>query len=196
MNRSEYLNQLRKYLKKLPKPDYENAMEYFTEYFEEVGEQRAMEELGTPKEAASDILDNLLNQNSKAGSGVEDSENDLVKKRTFLSYLSILLKESGFKGAVGIIFALLLIFLFFLVVTVVGSLGSLFLFWLGGRYFVYGITAVSHSLSGACMIAGMGVFGMGGGFLVFVGVVLLGRWILFQCTQMVQRFIIQGRNKK
>ncbi len=196
MNRSEYLNQLRKYLKKLPKPDYENAMEYFTEYFEEVGEQRAMEELGTPKEAASDILDNLLNQNPKAGSGVEDSGNNLVKKRTFLSYLSILLKESGFKGAVGILFALLLIFLFFLVVAVVGSLGSLFLFWLGGRYFVYGITAVSHSLSGACMIAGMGVFGMGGGFLVFVGVVLLGRWILFQCTQMVQRFIIQGRNKK
>ena len=44
MNQSEYLNQLRKYLKKLPKPDYENAMEYFTEYFEEVGEQRAMGE--------------------------------------------------------------------------------------------------------------------------------------------------------
>lgn len=67
MNREEYLNQLKKHLKKLPKSDYENAMEYFTEYFEEVGEQQAMEELGTPEEAAADIVNNLLSQNPKNG---------------------------------------------------------------------------------------------------------------------------------
>lgn len=193
MNQSEYLNQLRKYLKKLPKSDYENAMEYFTEYFEEVDEQRAMEELGTPKEAAADILDNLLNQNPE--NGVENSENHLVKKRTFFSYLSILLKESGFGGAAGILFVLLLLFLFFLAAAIVGILGSLSLFWLGGKYFLYGIMAVTHSLSGAYMMAGMGVFGIGGGLLVFMGVMLLGHFLLFRCTQMIQRFIIQGRNK-
>ena len=195
MNQSEYLNQLRKHLKKLPKSDYENAMEYFTEYFEEVDEQRAMEELGTPKEAAADILDNLLNQKPEYGKGVENSENHLVKKRTFFSYLSILLKESGFGGAAGILFALLLIFLFFLAAAIVGILGSLSLFWLGGKYFLYGIMALTHSLSGACMMAGMGVFGIGGGLLVFTGVMLLGRFLLFRCTQMIQRVIIQGRNK-
>lgn len=195
MNQSEYLNQLRKYLKKLPKPDYENAMEYFTEYFEEVGEQRAMGELGTPKEAASDILDNLLNQNFKSGNEVENSGNNLVKKRTFFSYLSILLKESGFGGAAGILLVLLMIFLFFLAVAIVGILGSLSLFWLGGKYFLYGIMAVPHSLSGACMMAGMGDFGIGGAFLVFMDVILLGRFLLFRCTQMIQRAIIQGRNK-
>jgi len=193
LNQSEYLNQLRKYLKKLPKSDYENAMEYFTEYFEEVDEQRAMEELGTPKEAAADILDNLLNQNPE--NGVENSENHLVKKRTFFSYLSILLKESGFGGAAGILFVLLLLFLFFLAAAIVGILGSLSLFWLGGKYFLYGIMAVTHSLSGAYMMAGMGVFGIGGGLLVFMGVMLLGHFLLFRCTQMIQRFIIQGRNK-
>lgn len=62
MNQTEYLNQLNRYLKKLPKSDYENAMDYFTEYFEEAGEQRAIAELGTPKEAAAEILYNLLNQ--------------------------------------------------------------------------------------------------------------------------------------
>lgn len=195
MNQSEYLNQLRKHLKKLPKSDYENAMEYFTEYFEEVDEQRAMEELGTPKEAAADILDNLLNQKPEYGKGVENSENHLVKKRTFFSYLSILLKESGFGGAAGILFALLLIFLFFLAAAIVGILGSLSLFWLGGKYFLYGIMVLTHSLSGACMMAGMGVFGIGGGLLVFTGVILLGRFLLFRCTQMIQRVIIQGRNK-
>ena len=35
MTRDEYLGQLSKYLKKLPKADYDDAMEYFTEYFSE-----------------------------------------------------------------------------------------------------------------------------------------------------------------
>ena len=37
MTRKEYMEQLRKYLKRLPKEDYENAIEYFSEYFDEAG---------------------------------------------------------------------------------------------------------------------------------------------------------------
>ena len=36
MTRTEYLAQLEKYLKKLPAKDYQEAMDYFTEYFNEV----------------------------------------------------------------------------------------------------------------------------------------------------------------
>ena len=62
MSKEEYLKQLQKYLKKLPKQDYEDAMEYFIEYFEETdeaGAQELMKELGTPKEAARDLISNL-----------------------------------------------------------------------------------------------------------------------------------------
>ena len=55
MTRTEYLAQLEKYLKKLPAKDYQEAMDYFTEYFDEVGpegEAAAIAELGNPKEAA------------------------------------------------------------------------------------------------------------------------------------------------
>ena len=48
MTSGEYLNQLQKYLKKLPQSDYEDAMEYFTEYFADAGpekEQAVIEEL-------------------------------------------------------------------------------------------------------------------------------------------------------
>ena len=51
MSKEEYLKQLQKYLKKLSSQDYEDAMEYFTEYFEETDEEGAkelMNELGTP----------------------------------------------------------------------------------------------------------------------------------------------------
>lgn len=65
MTKQAYLDQLRKYLKKLPAADYADAMEYFTEYFEEADEEQAqqlMRELGTPKEAARDLIQNLLDK--------------------------------------------------------------------------------------------------------------------------------------
>ena len=65
LSKTEYLQQLEKYLKKLPKEDFEDAMEYFTEYFEDAddeGAQALMEELGTPKEAARDLMMNLLDR--------------------------------------------------------------------------------------------------------------------------------------
>ena len=50
MTSGEYLKQLEKYLRKLPQSDYEDAMEYFTEYFADAGpenEQAVIKELGT-----------------------------------------------------------------------------------------------------------------------------------------------------
>ena len=65
MTRNEYMEQLKKYLKRLPKEDYDNAIEYFSEYFDEAGaenEQQVMKELGQPKEAARELLLNLLQE--------------------------------------------------------------------------------------------------------------------------------------
>ena len=78
MSKEEYLKQLQKYLKKHPKQDYEDAMEYFIEYFEETdeaGAQELMKELGTPKEAARDLISNLLDKKIEEQEpvfGVED----------------------------------------------------------------------------------------------------------------------------
>lgn len=68
LTKEEYLAQLKKYLKRLPKEDYNNAMDYFTEYFEDAGpegEAALIQELGTPKEAAYEILDNLITEKRK-----------------------------------------------------------------------------------------------------------------------------------
>ena len=59
MSKEEYLNQLHKYLRKLPKQDYDDAMDYFEEYFQETdeaGAQKLIEEMGTPKEAARELM--------------------------------------------------------------------------------------------------------------------------------------------
>ena len=81
MTRTEYLAQLEKYLKKLPAKDYQEAMDYFTEYFDEVGpegEAAAIAELGNPKEAAHEIIINLLDkkieEDSQEASSVKNSK--------------------------------------------------------------------------------------------------------------------------
>ena len=44
MTKAEYLKQLEKHLKKLPPEDYENAMEYFREYFDEIIEDEDLDD--------------------------------------------------------------------------------------------------------------------------------------------------------
>ena len=39
MTREEYMTKLQKYLRKLPKQDYEDAIEYFNEYFSDTDEE-------------------------------------------------------------------------------------------------------------------------------------------------------------
>lgn len=59
MNRMEYMERLEKKLKRLPKEDYDKAISYFEEYFEEAGpenEAQAIEDLGAPEMAADQII--------------------------------------------------------------------------------------------------------------------------------------------
>ena len=63
MTRTEYLTQLELYLKKLPQADQIEAMDYFRELFDDAGvegEEELIASLGTPKEAAHEVLSNLL----------------------------------------------------------------------------------------------------------------------------------------
>lgn len=65
MTRTEYMEQLEKHLKKLPRKEYEEAINFFKEYFDEAGPEKEadiIEELGTPREAASDLINNILSR--------------------------------------------------------------------------------------------------------------------------------------
>ena len=49
MTSGEYLKQLEKYLRKLPQSDYEDAMEYFTEYFADAGPENEQAVIKEPE---------------------------------------------------------------------------------------------------------------------------------------------------
>lgn len=87
MTRTEYLAQLDKYLKKLPRHDYQEAMDYFVEYFDEAGpenESQVIAELGSPREAAHEIMVNLLDKI------IEEDEPKNTKNVIQIAILSIL----------------------------------------------------------------------------------------------------------
>lgn len=86
MTRNDYLAKLDKYLKKLPKDDYQEAMDYFREYFDEAGpenEEAVIAELGSPKDAAHDIISRLLDEKI-----VEDEKSP--KNKAVIIWIAIL----------------------------------------------------------------------------------------------------------
>ena len=173
MSREEYLNQLHKYLRKLPRQDYEDAMEYFTEYFQETDEEGAeelMKELGTPKEAARELMANLLNKK------IEDHQNYETDGQTRAEQ-----KGSG-KHVVWI--ALLLCVVLF----------TACLMLIGGKILIRGILAVPFSMSGFAMLTGSGLLAVGAGILGVLLCVYLCKWSSMLIAKLVRR--ITGRKRE
>lgn len=169
MNKTEYLNQLQKYLKRLPKEDYDNAMEYFTEYFEEVGEdgeQKAIEELGTPKEAAAELLGHLLNDEKTSSVG-------RVLRITCLAVLAAPLGLPLALAAVLLIVAGLLVAASVLLCMAAFSVSAIII---AVKVLIRGLIAFAVSAGGGMTLVGMALFLVGAGILLMLLAVYLYRW--------------------
>lgn len=186
MSKKEYLEQLRKYLRRLPKEDYDNAMDYFTEYLEEVGaegEQQAMEELGMPKKAAGEVLSQLLlekteeNQNTPSEMG--------AKKKTpigtilliaFLALFTVpiggMLTVALLMAAGTLLFAAGILLVSVLLVLICVSFAGILM---GGKLMLRGLIAISVSPSGSCIILGTGFLFLGLGILFLLLMISLIR---------------------
>ena len=175
LTKEEYLAQLKKYLKSLPNEDYNNAMDYFTEYFEDAGpegEAALIQELGTPKEAAYEILDNLITEKRK-------DPDTPIWKIIFLTFLSICAAPIG--GAL----ALTIIALALAGVLAIFSFGIAFAL-VGGKLFIRGIIAITASLSGASLISGAGLFSIGISILAILAVFCFCKWIVLVLAHFIQ----------
>ena len=143
LTKEEYLAQLKKYLKRLPKEDYNNAMDYFTEYFEDAGsegETSLMQELGTPKEAAYDILDNLISEKKK-------DPGTPVWKIILLTFLAICAAPLGGSLLIAVIAtALACVLVIIAGLLCIFALGAASVI-IGGKLFLRGAVAITASLS-------------------------------------------------
>lgn len=222
MNRETYLKELRKYLKRLPKDDYENAMEYFTEYFDDAGnDEEAIRELGSPREAASDLLAALLNQktgdaSSSTFSDASDARADGRRGRRFRagdpvpeakeksSPLSILLIACLAICAAPIAAPLALaafVLLMCGVVVVLCAVLCIFIFSvcfvIAGAYsLVQGFAVASASVPAFLIISGSSLLVIGLGVLLFVAGIFFCKWLVIRLAKLIQRMLEKRRVKK
>ena len=179
MKTDEYLRQLSKYLKKLPKADYDDAMEYFTEYFAETDENEAkklMDELGTPKEAACDIISNILEKkiDEKKQADSEKEQLDSDKKSVVGVVWIALLAIFALPVATPLLISSLIV-MFCVLLCVLLAVLCVFLFGVcaaiaGMAVIARAIVTVKLSISSAIMLSGLGLAAIGVGIII----VLLG----------------------
>lgn len=195
MTRTEYLAQLEKYLKKLPAKDYQEAMDYFTEYFDEVGpegETAAIAELGSPKEAAHEIiislLDKKMEEDSQEASSVKNS-----KQIVQIAILSILAAPLAIPL---LILALTLIFTFFLLVSVLAFVMAVFTFAmliLGASLIWDSLTlGMATSLPAFALSFGMSLLALGLAGLFYLSIGPILRFIKLSFVKLAQALARKG----
>ena len=191
MTRTEYLAQLDHYLKKLPAKDYQEAMDYFTEYFDEIGpegEAVAMVELGSPKEAAHEIIINLLDKKIEEDSSVKNS-----KQIVQIAILSILAAPLAIPL---LILALTLVFTFFLLISVFAFVMAVFafaMFAIGASLIWDSLTlGMTTSLPAFALSLGMSLLALGLAGLFYLSIGPILRFIKLSFVKLAQALARKG----
>ncbi|MDY5123205.1 MAG: DUF4097 family beta strand repeat-containing protein [Treponema sp.] len=82
MTREEYLNQLKNNLSSLTIDEQNEALQYYSDYFEDAdNDEKIMAEFGTPEELAKSIVEKMANGLSKVESETKNSEDKSSFKR-------------------------------------------------------------------------------------------------------------------
>ena len=177
MTKTEYLAKLTKYLRKLPQKDYEEVLEYFMEYFEEAGpenEAQVIAELGTPKEAAHEVITRLLDEKI-----IEDKSS--LRNKTTILWIAILAVLASPVALPILLFflAMLMTLLMIIFAVIVTALALTFALLISGVYTLF----TSFSLLSVSLASTM--FGVGLGLLMFGGALLL----LFASFEICKLFV-------
>lgn len=202
MSKEEYLNQLHKYLRKLPRQDYEDAMEYFTEYFQETDEEGAaelMKELGTPKEAARELMANLLDKKIEEHQNYETDGYTRAEKKgsgkhvIWIALLVLFAAPVGAPLLVALAAVVLSLVVCMLAILLCVVLFAACLIIIGGKIIVRGILAVPISMSGFAMLTGSGLLAMGAGILGVLLCIYLCKWSSMLIAKLVRRITNRKR---
>lgn len=174
MTRTEYLAQLERYLRKLPKEDYDEVMDYFTELFEDAGaegEAELMDNLGSPKEAAHEVMADLLDKKLS-----DDSQSNNRRQLILLVLLGLLAAPVGLPIVIFVVMFLLAI-LAGIVVAIAGLAAvTLGVLAIGATIIWDSLPLFGTSLPAFLLTFGGGLLAVGLAFLVFIGIFYVIRW--------------------
>ena len=192
MTRTEYIAKLTKYLRKLPQKDYEEALEYFMEYFEEAGpenEAQVIAELGTPKEAAHEVISRLLEEKI-----VEDKSS--LRNKTAILWIAILAVLASPVALPILLFFLAMIMTLLMIIfaVIVTALALTFALLISGIYtFFTSFSLLSVSLASTLFGGGLGLLMFGGALLLLLISFEICKLIVKLITLLIKWLIKKGR---
>ncbi|MGT2800177.1 DUF1700 domain-containing protein [Streptococcus marmotae] len=190
MTRNDYITQLQKYLKRLPAEDYQDAMEHFNEYFDEAGlenEAQVIAELGSPKQAAREILNQLYDKKTEMGTAT-------AKNTILIVILSILAAPLAFPLALTLLAlfltAIILVFSFLLVLASIWISAIA----LGIGFIFTAFQVLSIAWSSSLLFIGLGLAAITLGLLGTQMTIILGKKTVLALIHLMQEKIIR-RNR-
>ena len=192
MTKTEYIAKLTKYLRKLPPKDHEEAIEYFMEYFEEAGpenEARVIAELGTPKEAAHEVISRLLEEKI-----VEDKSS--LRNKTTILWIAILAVLASPVALPILLFFLAMIVTLLMIIfaVIVTALALTFALLISGVYtFFTSFSLLSVSLASTLFGGGLGLLMFGGALLLLLISFEICKLIVKLIALLIKWLIKKGR---
>ena len=191
MTRTEYLTQLELYLKKLPQADRIEAMDYFKELFDDAGpegEEELIASLGSPKEAAHDILTTLLDKKIN-----EENSNKNNRQVLQIAILALLAAPIGIPVGIGLLMAIIGIFiaavsvlLTFFAISAAGLI-------LGGVLLFESFYVLAESTSAFTLIFGGGLLAIGASSLVLLATSYVTRFFGILILRLIQWILNRGK---
>lgn len=194
MNKERYMNALKKRLRRLPKEEYNRAIEYFEEYFAEAGterEQQAIWDLGTPEEAADQIIWELAVKNTQEP--IRDVKKGM--RAVWVGILAVFAAPVALPVLILAIGLVLILFLAALLVLIILIACGVAVVVSGPIYILGGFSVLTQSIPAALVCFGQGLVGIGLGLLIVWGMYLLIRMVLNWVVNLFGAMVKKGGGK-
>ena len=191
MTRTEYLNQLEAYLMKLPQSDRIEAMDYFKELFDDAGpegKEELIASLGSPKEAAHDILTTLLD---KKINEEKSHQNDRHILR--IALLALLAAPIGIPVGIAILMAIIGIFIAAVSILIAFFAVSVAGLILGGVLLFESFYVLAESTPAFVLIFGGGLLAIGASSLVLLATSYVARFFGLLVLRLIQWILNRGK---
>jgi len=194
MNRHEFIEELKKKLRKLPFDEIKEAIEYYEGYFDDAGEeneQAVLDELGTPSAVASQIIANFAIKEA-------DSDKKSSKKSWRTTWLVIL---ALFASPIAIPIALSVgVIALSIIITLSAVLFSFFvtgaaLVISGIACVIAGLLVIFQSFSTTLLYTGAGLMLLGIGAAIVLGTAALSKKCFGWLTKKIGGFILRRKAK-
>lgn len=196
MNRKDFIQKLRRELAKLPAEEREAAIEYYEEYFDEVGpegEQELLQQLGSPKRVAAQI------KSDYAARLLDGEERQPVKKGLSAAWWVVIgICSAPVSIPVAIMLVVLAISIFFVFIAVVISVFAAIAGALAGAVasIIFGVMALPTSFSSALFLIGGGAAALAVMAAAGAGAVIAVRAIVRAAARYARRRSAAGRDKR